>query len=208
MKNGGFRIKKVSNVIIRNMKMSYAPKGADLIGLEGATYVWIDHCELFNAGITGDKDYYDGLFDMKHASDFVTVSWTKFHDHWKGSLVGHSDNNGSTDKGHLRVTYHHNHWNNVNSRLPSLRFGTGHIYSSCFEDNPTSGVNSRMGAKVLVESNHFKNTRRAIITNLSSDEDGYAVERNNIFDNSDIEITQSSSPSLGYSYTFVSLFLP
>lgn len=32
-------------------------------------------------GITGDKDYYDGLLDITHGSDLVTVSWNKFHDH-------------------------------------------------------------------------------------------------------------------------------
>lgn len=37
-------------------------------------------------------------------------------------LIGHSDNNGAEDKGHLRITYHGNHFLNVNSRVPSLRF--------------------------------------------------------------------------------------
>jgi pectate lyase len=81
MTGGGLRLKKVSNVIIRNLKMSFSPDGQDLISLDGATKVWVDHCDLFSAGITGDKDKYDGLLDITHASDFVTVSWTKFHDH-------------------------------------------------------------------------------------------------------------------------------
>lgn len=80
----------------------------------------------------------------------------------QGSLVGHSDNNGDEDTGHLHVTYHHNYWTNVNSRLPSIRFGTGHIYSSCFEENPTSGINSRMGANVLVEDCYFLDTKDAM----------------------------------------------
>lgn len=124
-----------------------------------------------------------------------------FKTQWKGSLVGHSDSNASEDVGHLRVTYHHNLWTNVNSRLPSLRFGTGHIYSSCFADCPTSGVNSRMGANVLVEQSSFTNVRRAIVTNLDSDQDGYATSRNNIFANSDTQITRTSSFSPPYSYT-------
>jgi pectate lyase len=37
--------------------------------------------KLSTIGITGDKDTYDGLLDITHASDDVTVSWTKFHDH-------------------------------------------------------------------------------------------------------------------------------
>ena len=46
----------------------------------------------------------------------------------KGSLVGHSDKNGAKDKGTLRVTYANNHWYNIRSRGPLLRFGTAHIY--------------------------------------------------------------------------------
>ncbi|KAJ2902957.1 hypothetical protein MKZ38_010609 [Zalerion maritima] len=201
MINGGFRIKKASNVIIRNLVMSYPPEGDDLISLTEATNVWIDHCDLSTAGLTGSKDTYDGLLDITHASDYVTVSWNKFHDHWKGSLVGHSDNNGDEDTGHLRVTYHHNHFTNVNSRLPSIRFGTLHTYSSCFEDNPTSGINVRMGANALVESSYFSSTDKAIITDLDSDEDGYAREENNVFVDSPIEITQDTNYSPPYSYT-------
>lgn len=57
--------------------------------------------------------------------DWITVSHCKFHDHWKASLVGHTDSNGYQDKGHLTVTYSNNHFVNVNSRVPSVRFGSG-----------------------------------------------------------------------------------
>lgn len=119
---------------------------------------------------------------------------------WKGTLVGHSASNGGQDSGKLSVTYHHNSFINVNSRLPSLRFGTGHIYSNCYLDNPTSGINSREGAQVLVEGNYFENTRRAIVTDLDANDEGYAVERDNVFVNSDIDITQVGDLSVGYSY--------
>ena len=54
----------------------------------------------------------------------MTVSWNVFQEHYKCSLVGGSDNTGDEDSGHLRVTYHHNWFSNINSRTPSLRFGT------------------------------------------------------------------------------------
>jgi pectate lyase len=66
---------------LRNLKLHDAPKGQDLVTLDRATYVWVDHCDLSSAGIVGDKDYYDGLLDITHGSDLITVSWTKFHDH-------------------------------------------------------------------------------------------------------------------------------
>ena len=51
--------------------------------IEDAQHVWVDHCDLSNCT--------DSLLDIKHASDFVTVSWNHFHDHHKTTLVGHSD---------------------------------------------------------------------------------------------------------------------
>ncbi|OBT87840.1 hypothetical protein VE02_02109 [Pseudogymnoascus sp. 03VT05] len=197
---GGFILKKVSNVILRNLKLHNPPESDDLIALNLATKVWIDHLDLSTDGLTGSKDFYDGLLDITHASDDVTVSWTKFHDHWKGSLVGHSDSNAAEDTGYLKVTYHHNHFSNVNSRLPSIRFGTGHIYSSCFEDCPTSGINSRMGAQVLVEQSSFVNVGLAITTNLDTDEPGNAVSTDNLFENSPTDITQEGSLTPPYDY--------
>jgi pectate lyase len=115
--DGGFQVRKVSNVIIRNLKLFRAPAGKDLIDIDASTKVWVDHNDLSSIGITGDKDTYDGLLDAKHGSDALTFSWNKFHDHWKGSLMGHSDSAASEDTGKLKVTYHHNSFTKVNSRL-------------------------------------------------------------------------------------------
>ena len=103
----------------------------------------VDHCDL-SSNRDHDKDYYDGLLDVTHACDYVTISNTYLHDHWKASLVGHSDSNGDEDKGHLTVTYANNYWKNINSRMPSYRFGTGHIINSYFEDC-NDGINTRQG---------------------------------------------------------------
>ncbi|KAF4956050.1 hypothetical protein FGADI_4075 [Fusarium gaditjirri] len=199
--DSGFRIKKADNVIIRNLAMKNPPKEMDLIDIETSTNIWIDHNEFSAEGITGDKDFYDGLLDAKRGSDFLTFSWNKFSDHWKASLIGHSDSNGDQDTGKLHVTYHHNYWSNVNSRAPSIRFGTAHIYCSCYEDLPTSGVNSRMGAQVLVETTAFVNVKRPIVTNLDSKEDGFAVEKDNLFENSEAQITQEKDFVPPYDYT-------
>ncbi|KAF1362732.1 pectin lyase-like protein [Lizonia empirigonia] len=214
--DGGFQVRKVDNVIIRNLKLYRAPEGKDLIDIDASTRVWVDHNDLSSVGITGDKDTYDGLIDAKHGADSLTFSWNKFHDHvstqlilpthltrpqWKASLIGHSDSNAAEDTGKLRVTYHHNDWQRVNSRLPSIRFGTAHVYSSCYNGG-ISGINSRMGAQVLVENNSFTSVDKAIVTNLDSAEEGYANERNNIFTSSPTQITKKKgtwTPS--YKYT-------
>lgn len=106
----GLYIKEVSNVIVQNMAISKVlAENGDAIGIQEATNVWIDHCDL-SSDLDHDKDYYDGLLDITHASDYVTVSNTFLHDHWKASLVGHSDSNGDEDTGHLTVTYANNYW--------------------------------------------------------------------------------------------------
>jgi pectate lyase len=84
--DGGFQIRKVSNIIIRNLKLYRAPEGKDLIDIDASTKVWVDHCDLSSVGVTGDKDFYDGLLDAKHGSDMLTFSWNKFHDHVRHPL--------------------------------------------------------------------------------------------------------------------------
>lgn len=78
---GGFQIRQASNVIIRNIKFHDAPEGKDQIDIDESTKIWIDHNDFSSDGITGDKDYYDGLLDAKHGADSITISWNKFHDH-------------------------------------------------------------------------------------------------------------------------------
>jgi hypothetical protein len=41
---------------------------------------------------------------VTHATDYVTVSNSFSHHHWKRSLVGHSDSNKSENQSHLTVT--------------------------------------------------------------------------------------------------------
>ncbi|WP_443053971.1 pectate lyase family protein [Streptomyces sp. IBSBF 2435] len=196
---GGIRLKNAQNVILRNLVISKAV-GTDAITVQKSTQVWIDHNDL-SSDQTHGKDYYDGLLDITHAADNVSVSWNKFHDHYKVSLVGHSDDNASEDTGHLRVTYSHNWFTNVNSRLPSLRFGKSHIFNNYFQNAGDSGVHSRMGAEVFVQANVFTNVPDAITTTGDSDVDGYANQADNIFDNSTTDITRTSSYKPTYSWS-------
>ncbi|GHH10735.1 pectate lyase [Streptomyces lanatus] len=196
---GGLRLKNVTNVVVRNLNISKPVAPSDGITVQASTKVWIDH-NSFSADRAHDKDYYDGLLDINHGSDNVTVSWNTFKDHFKGSLVGHSDNNASEDTGHLKVTYHHNQFSNVYSRIPSLRFGTGHFYNN-YVSGADTACHSRMGARMLVENNVFRDTKIAVTTNRSSDVDGYATLRGNDLGGAATEISQTGSFTPPYSYT-------
>lgn len=187
---GGLQLKRVRNVIIRNLKLSFSRD--DLIQIYESQNVWVDHNELWNDR-NHHKDYYDGLLDITRGSDYITVSWNWLHDHIKGTLVGAGDNHGDDDRGRLKVTYHHNLFENIDSRIPSLRFGTGHFYNNHVV-NANFAVNSRMGAQMLVEGNIFESVKLPIATNRYSREDGYVLERNNRYLNSgENEITQTGS---------------
>jgi len=196
---------KVTNVIIRNLSISFV-LASDSTGdaihiINGTTHVWVDHNNLFSDRNHG-KDFYDGLLDITHASDFITVSWNRFHDHYKVSLVGHSDSNGAQDTGHLRVTYHHNWFSNVGSRLPSLRFGTGHVYNNYFQNVTSDAVHSRENAQMLVQNNVFVNCGTAITTTGDSAVDGFMNQSGNSFTNSPINITRTGTfTTAPYSYT-------
>jgi pectate lyase len=94
---------------------------------------------------------------------------------WKGSLIGHSDNNEDEDLGHLHVTYANNYWYNVFSRTPLIRFATVHIINNYWDSLIDTGVNCRMDAQVLIQSSAFHNCPDRAIFFADSDYTGYAV---------------------------------
>ncbi|KAK6810641.1 putative pectate lyase B [Aspergillus parasiticus] len=171
----GFYIRQVSNVIMRNLKIGQVlADNGDAIGIDESTNVWVDHCDL-SGDLSAGKDDLDGLLDITHAAEWVTVSNTYLHDHWKASLVGHSDSNADEDTGHLHITYANNYWYNVNSRAPSIRFGTVHIINNYWDSLLGTGVNCRMDAQVLIQSSAFSNCPDEAIFFADSDYTGYAV---------------------------------
>ncbi|HEY5005107.1 MAG TPA: polysaccharide lyase family 1 protein [Ktedonobacteraceae bacterium] len=200
----GLDMKSVSNVIIRNLTIHNVTASSgtgDAIHIEKSTHLWIDHNDLYSDRNHG-KDYYDGLLDITHAGDYITVSWNRLHDHYKVSLVGHSDSNGAEDTGHLHVTYAHNWFYNDGSRLPSIRFGTAHVYNNYYENVTLDAIHSRENAQVLVQNNVFRNVGTALTTTGDSKIDGYANASGNDWGGSTVTITKTGSfTNPPYSYT-------
>lgn len=151
----GIKIWRASNIIIRNLKIHHVDIGdKDCISIEGPSdHIWIDHNELYNEFQGVGKDDFDGLLDAKRDAEYLTYSWNYLHDSWKASLLGSSE----SDDDDRKVTYHHNYFRNINSRLPLFRGGQGHIYNNVYEDVVTGCVNSRLGACVKIENNYFDN---------------------------------------------------
>jgi pectate lyase len=159
----------VSNVIIRNLRLAGAPE--DAIGLRnGATHVWIDHNDLSDAN--------DGLIDITKESDFVTVSWNRFSNHDKTSLVGASDGQ-TADRGRLHVTYHHNWFEGTNQRHPRVRYGQVHVFNN-FHDQTNAGIGIGVEAQIYMEHEYFDRATTPWHYQDSNDQPGYIKDNGSV----------------------------
>jgi pectate lyase len=186
-----------SNVIIRNLKFTMTGKGGGLDLIEITTTssnwcrnIWVDHCEFYNetptvAGSNSSsvKDKYDGLLDIKKNSEYITISWCYFHDHYKAILVGYT----AKDVVDRKITMHHNRFERINSRVPSYRGGTAHIYNNYFEGWIENGnsqgtvVHTREDCNLLVENNYFTKINKAVYWDPEDAEEGFASGTGNYF---------------------------
>lgn len=180
----GIHVRESSNVIIqnvtvKNVKKSGSPtsNGGDAIGMESDVHnVWVDHATLEASG--GESEGYDSLFDLKDNTRYVTLSYSIMRDSGRGGLVGSSD----TQLSNGYITYHHNLYENIDSRTPLLRGGTAHMYNNYYKGLNKSGINSRAGARAKVDNNYFEDSKDVLGT-FYTDAAGYWQVSGNIFDN-------------------------
>jgi pectate lyase len=149
----------VSNVIIQNLNVhaQSSQVEANAIRIEYAHHVWIDHCAVRDAG--------NGLIDVVHGSDFVTISFTRLFytdaapnpDHHSANLIGHDVNNLLEDIGRLNVTFHHNLWGEGVREAALIRFGRVHVFGNQFASPGNESV-LLAGAlsQLRLENNHFR----------------------------------------------------
>jgi pectate lyase len=145
------------NLIINTPNADDSSDNVDAIHIETSHQIWVDHCDLASNGPTGTPAY-DGLVDISDGSDFVTVSWTHYHDHGDTGLVGRSDSSAAAtqDASKNHVTYDHDRFSNVLTG-PRVRFGIIHVLNSFFENVANYGVASIDGASTKIESSVFQN---------------------------------------------------
>lgn len=180
----GIHIRESSNIIIqnvtvRNVKKSGSPtsNGGDAIGMESdVRNVWVDHATLEASG--GESEGYDGLFDMKDNTQYVTLSYSALRNSGRGGLVGSSE----TELSNGFITYHHNLYENIDSRAPLLRGGIAHMYNNHYVKLNESGINSRAGARAKVDNNYFKDSKDVLGTFYTTAA-GYWQVSGNTFDN-------------------------
>ncbi|WP_289009577.1 right-handed parallel beta-helix repeat-containing protein [uncultured Thermomonospora sp.] len=192
---GGLTLSKVRNVIIRNL--TFTGSRDDAINIEqSSTNIWIDHNDL-----SGAKD---GLIDIKRGSDYITVSWNRLRNQDKTFLLGHSDDNGSEDRGRLRVTYVHNWFDGTNQRHPRVRFGNPvHVLNNYYSNIGSYGVASTENAGVYVERNYFENTRRPTVTQTGDSDPGNIKLLNNHLVNSGTPASRNPSLVAPIPYPYI-----
>lgn len=82
----GIDVNGADNVIIRNLGIRNV-LNADGLQIINSTRVWVDHNEFESSGLDNGPDYNDGQCDIVRGSNWITVSWNYFHDHWKVSAA-------------------------------------------------------------------------------------------------------------------------
>ncbi|MGK5683181.1 pectate lyase family protein [Actinoplanes sp. URMC 104] len=198
----------IQNVTVRNVKKSGSPlsNGGDAIGMESTVRnVWVDHVTLEASG--GEAEGYDGLFDMKDDTQYVTLSYSVLRNSGRGGLIGSSE----SDTGNSFITFHHNRYENIDSRTPLLRGGVAHIFNNYYYSLNESGINSRAGARAKVENNYFEDSKDVLGT-FYTDQAGYWEVAGNILDNvtwsapgedtnpAGPNLTSTTSVSIPYAY--------
>ncbi|WP_443053975.1 pectate lyase family protein [Streptomyces sp. IBSBF 2435] len=129
----------------------------DNLVVTGSTHVWVDH-NTFTDGRRPDAgqplyfgriyQQHDGELDVVRGADYVTASWNAFTDHDKTLLFGNSDGAAATDAGKLRITLHHNLFQDIGERAPRVRFGQVDAYNNHYDVTDAAGYVYSLGVGV------------------------------------------------------------
>ncbi|MBN2736538.1 MAG: carbohydrate-binding protein [Spirochaetales bacterium] len=176
----GLSFVRTSNIIVQNL--TFVNASEDGINIEDTTAAWIDH-NTFSTTVdwksckeSSVKDQFDGQIDIKKNSANITVSYNYIHDACKAMLLGFSDGKEPDNY----ITYHHNRFENIGSRLPLIRHANTHVFNNYYKNILISGINVRMGANALIENNFFENVDDPILS-ADSDEIGYWNVSGNLY---------------------------
>ncbi len=231
VKNGVLSISNATNVVIRNLTIKdaydYFPSWYqssennfnaewDNVVITGSTHVWVDHCTIGDSSHTYAKISvnnnsrtenwvtYDGLLDVVNGSNYVTLSYNKFENHDKTTLIGNSDGK-TADDGKLKVTLHHNYYNGCTQRLPRVRSGQVHLFNNYYESIGSYCIGVGTKSQVYSEKNYFSSTAKKAYEKYTKE--GYADGCLTAVDNFDATNTSTTSyssadwtPSTKYTY--------
>ncbi len=148
----------VKNVIVTDLTLSdplEGEAGGDVIGIRGhagKTFkdydthdLWFHHLDVSHGT--------DGLIDNRGGTN-ITISWSHFHHHAKAMLDDNDTDGANTPE--MRMTYHHNFFEEITRRSPQLSFGKGDYYNNYNYHWYEFAAASRHGAQLLSENNIYE----------------------------------------------------
>ena len=193
LRSWGIEMKRCTSCEFRNLWLGNYPD--DGIAMTGnaeirSAHIWVHNNTIErgfnrfagNGHVDADKAEGDGSVDMKWA-EYVTVSYNEFRDCHKTSLVG-----GRADQIQDFITYHHNWFNNTQSRNPRARNAHIHSFNNYFSTNSEYGICASYNSKIFSECNYFeKATNPLYAINMGKDKfSGTIKSFGDKFDNCDM----------------------
>jgi len=172
----------VNNIVIQNITFKNYVEQAAVQIKEAAHHIWVDHCD-FSTDRSRGWEYWGKDITITRESDYVTVSWNKFHDTNLSVLISGGIEGHESDKGKLHITMHHNMWYNVTEREPSMNYGSVHMFNNYHLNNAGYSIGTRAGGIVRTDNEYFSNCAKPLTTKVASDPEGYFSGINtNIYD--------------------------
>ncbi len=174
----GIEMKRCTSCEFRNLWLGHYPDdGIAMTGNEQirTEHIWIHNNTIEkgynafagNGHVDADKADGDGSLDMKWAHH-ITVSYNQFVNCHKTSLVG-----GRIDQEQDWITYHHNFFNNTESRNPRARNAHIHSFNNYFLSNSEYGICASYNSKVFSEANYFEGSKNPLYA-INMGKDAYS----------------------------------
>lgn len=212
----GLTLRRTLNIEIRNAAIMWHCNGSDGDAISMDTdnkNIFVHNMDFYYGapGEEADQKKGDGTVDMKHQTDYVTISYNHFYDTGKSSFSGGewelSNRTDPTAK--VNVTYHHNWFDHSDSRHPRCVVGNTHVYNNYYSGNGY-GAAACVDASVFVESNYFENCSMPMMIgsqgsdayrsagtysgskNLSGQDGGMIKEYGNLITGQDTYFTQKN----------------
>ena len=159
----GFEMKRSKSCEVRNLWLGkYPDDGISMTGSSDnkSSHMWVHNNTIEsgynayagNGTVDADKADGDGSTDIKW-TEYVTISYNVYKDCHKTSLVG-----GGTTHMQDWITYHHNWFNNTESRNPRARNAHIHSFNNYFTTNKQYGIGASYNSKVFSEANYYEKT--------------------------------------------------
>lgn len=156
----GFGLKRSRAIEIRNVGITLY--GDDAIGVDGEnSNIWIHNNDFFygKTGSEADKAKGDGTIDMKYNSSNITISYNHFWD--SGKAMGCGGATGEDEN--LKITFHHNWFDHIDSRAPRLHYVTAHVYNNYYDGVSVYSIGNTTETSAFIEGNYFRNSDRPMM---------------------------------------------